>query len=96
MWYAAGVALDVPCVVPPELSEPMPGQLPWWFGAAGVPGVVGAGVAGCAEFGTVVLGVSVCADALNGFSTVSANDALAMPNAVMPAVTAFLMRCTLS
>jgi hypothetical protein len=46
--------------------------------------------------GTVVLGTSVCADALNGFSTDSANDALAMPNAVMPAVTAFLMRCTLS
>ena len=70
----------------------MPGQLPSCFGAAGVLGV--AGVVGVA--GAVVLGVSVCADALNGFSTVSANDALAIPNAVMPAVTAFLIRCTLS
>ena len=76
------------------LLPPMLGQLPWWFGVAGLPGVLG--VAGCAEFGTVVLGSFVCAEALNGFSTVSANEALAMPNAVMPAVTAFLIRCTLS
>ena len=61
---------------------------------AGVPGVLG--VAGCAEFGTVVLGSFVCAEALNGFSTVSANDALAIPSAVMPAVATFLIRCTLS
>ena len=86
----------MPCVVPPELSEPMFGQLPSCFGVAGVLGVVGAGVAGVVGAGAVVLGVSVCADALNGFSTVSANDALAIPNAVRPAVTAFLIRCTLS
>ena len=59
-------------------------------GVAGVVGVVGS--AGAA--GTVVEGVSVCAEALNGFRTVSANDALAMPNAVMPVVTTFLIRCT--
>ena len=99
---AAAEALDdvpdvsgVVCV--PE-SLPMLGQLPLWSRGAGVPGAGVAGVVGvvgsvCA--GTVVEGVS-CAEALNGFRTVSANDALAMPNAVMPVVTTFLIRCTLS
>jgi len=99
---AAGDALDeapdvsgVVCV--PE-SPPMLGQLPLWSRGAGVPGagVAGVvGVVGSACAGTVVEGVS-CAEALNGFRTVSANDALAMPNAVMPVVTTFLIRCTLS
>lgn len=52
------------------------------------------GVVGSVCAGAVVEGVSVCAEALNGFRTVSANDALAMPNAVMPVVTTFLIRCT--
>jgi len=86
------VVLGVVCV--PE-SPPMFGQPPWWSGGAGV---VGAGVAGSAgaagAAGAVVEGASVCAEALNGFRTVSANEALAMPNAVMPVVTTFLIRCT--
>ena len=68
------------------------GQPPAWSRGAGV---AGAGVAGVVCVGAVVEGVS-CAEALNGFRTVSANDALAMPNAVMPVVTTFLIRCTLS
>jgi hypothetical protein len=68
------------------------GQLPEWFGFAGVFGVLGAGVVGSAGAGTVVVGSLVCAEALNGLSTVSANDALAIPKAVMPVVTTFLIR----
>ena len=97
---AAGDALDdvpdvfgVVCV--PE-SPPMFGQFALeWSRGAGVAGAGVAGVVGSAGAGTVVEGVS-CAEALNGFRTVSANDALAMPNAVMPVVTTFLIRCTLS
>ena len=86
--------LGVSCV--PE-SSPMPGQPPSWCRGAGVLGVFGVvGVLGSVGAGTVVEGLSVCAEALNGFRTVSANAALAMPNAVMPVVTTFLIRCTLS
>ena len=78
--------LGVSCV--PE-SPPLSGQFsPRGAGVAGVVGSAGAGA--------VVEGLSVCAEALNGFRTVSANDAPAMPNAVMPDVTTFLIRCTLS
>ena len=74
------------------------GQLPSWFGRPGVEGVLGVdgvvGVVGSVCVGAVVDGLSVCADAANGFNTVSANDALAMPSAVTPAVTTFLMRDT--
>jgi hypothetical protein len=74
------------------------GQLPSWFGRAGVDGVLGVdgvdGVVGSLCAGAVVDGLSVCADAANGFNTVNANDALAMPRAVMPVVTTFLMRET--
>ena len=77
-------------------SPPLSGQLPSWSGFAGV-GVLGVvGVVGSVGAGAVVEGLSVCAEALNGFRTVSANAALAMPNAVMPVVTTFLIRCTLS
>ena len=72
---------------------------PEWSRGAGVAGAGVAGVVGVVGVdgvvGAVVEGVS-CAEALNGFRTVSANDALAMPNAVMPVVTTFLIRCTLS
>ena len=86
--------LGVSCV--PE-SSPMPGQPPSWSRGAGVLGVFGVvGVLGSVGAGTVVEGLSVCAEALNGFRTVSANAALAMPKAVMPVVTTFLIRCTLS
>jgi hypothetical protein len=88
--------LGAGCV--PE-SPPMFGQLPWWSRGPGVPGagVAGTlGVVGSVCVGAVVEGVSVCAEALNGFRTVSANDAPAIPNAVMPVVTTFLIRCTLS
>jgi hypothetical protein len=71
------------------------GQPPAWSRGAGVAGAGVAGVVGVVCAGAVVEGVS-CAEALNGFRTVSANDALAMPNAVMPVVTTFLIRCTLS
>jgi hypothetical protein len=101
---AAGDASDdVPdvlgAVCVPE-SPPMFGQpAPEWSRGAGVAGAGVAGVVGVlgvvGVVGAVVEGVS-CAEALNGFRTVSANDALAMPNAVMPVVTTFLIRCTLS
>ena len=98
---AAGDASDdVPDVLGavgvPE-SPPMFGQpAPEWSRGAGVAGAGVAGVVGVlGVVGVVVEGVS-CAEALNGFRTVSANDALAMPNAVMPVVTTFLIRCTLS
>ena len=76
-------------------SPPMFGQPPVWSRGAGVVGAGVAGVVGAAGAGAVVEGVS-CAEALNGFRTVSANEALAMPNAVMPVATTLLIRCTLS
>jgi hypothetical protein len=52
------------------------GQLPSrGAGELGVVGVGVVGVLGSAGAGTVVEGLSVCAEALNGFMTVSANDA---------------------
>ena len=92
---AADALDDEPCVAEPEPDPvPLSGQFSRsrWPGALGVSGVLGAGVVGSVCVGAVVVGASVCAEALNGLSTVSANKALAIPNAVMPVVTTFLIQ----